>query len=118
MILVVDDDKEIVKLLQTAIENAGYEVDTAADGLEAYQQMKSRNYDCMLLDISMPKINGAELLLLMQAEGISLPAIVMATFPGFDKEEMRQFANVVEFFSKPFEMKDMIQAIRKHASRE
>lgn len=115
MILVVDDDAAIVELLRKRIEAEGYRVETAANGLEAYQHVKSPDCKCMLLDINMPKINGAELLMLMQAEGIEAPAIVMAGFPDFNEDEMKQFSNVVKFMQKPFGLDEMIAAIRENA---
>ena len=90
---------------------------TASNGLEAYGHLKAPDCKCMLLDINMPKINGVELLLLMQSEGIDVPTIVMAGFTDFDEEEFKQFANVVRFMAKPFDMDEMIAAIREHARR-
>jgi DNA-binding NtrC family response regulator len=65
----------------------------------------------------MPKINGVELLLLMQSENIEVPTIVMAGFSDFDEKEMKEFANVVRFMQKPFEIDDMLEAIRRVAKR-
>ena len=114
MILVVDDDKDLVRLLQLALEKEGYRVETASNGVEAYSHVKAPDCKCMLLDIHMPGINGAELLLLMQAEGIHVPTIVMAGFADFDEKEMKQFANVMKFVKKPFEIEDMIAFIKHH----
>ena len=65
MILVVDDDKGIQTILRAALEHAGYEVVTSLDGADAYEQVSSSECECMLLDMTMPHINGPELLLLM-----------------------------------------------------
>jgi len=67
MILVVDDDAQITTLLREALEREGYRVETAANGVQAFDLVKSPDCKCMLLDVNMPKINGPELLLLMQA---------------------------------------------------
>jgi len=115
MILVVDDDRRITSLLAQTLEGEGYSVETAADGVEAFELVKSPDCKCMLLDIHMPKINGAELLLLMQAEGIEVPTIVMAGFAGYEEEEMKQFGNVVTLLQKPFDTADMLELIKRHA---
>ena len=114
MILVVDDDERIVRLLRTLLEAEGYTVKTAADGGEAYALLRSPDCRCMLLDINMPRINGIQLLMLMQADRIKVPTIVMAGFTDFDEKEMKQFANVVKFFPKPFSLDDMLTAIKKY----
>lgn len=117
MVLVVDDNPDIVKALRTILERTGYRVETAADGVAAYEKLKMPDCKCMLLDVNMPKINGIELLLLMQAEDIEVPVILMAGFKDFDDEEMKQFPNVRAFLAKPFSLGDMLNAITTHAPK-
>ena len=117
MVLIVDDDESIVKLLKKALTAEGFRVETALDGVEAYNHLQAPDCKCMLLDITMPRLNGIELLLLMQAEGITIPTIVMAGFADFQESEMKEFANVVQFLHKPFELQDMIEAVNRHARR-
>lgn len=118
MILVVDDDKVLTQLLRGLLEKDGYEVRICNNGEEAYQQLSDPKYTCMLLDIRMPGINGAELLMLMAAEGLTLPVIVMAAFPDFDEAEMKQFPNVQRLFHKPFYPEEMLEAVKEVAKVE
>ena len=111
MILIVDDDRGIVRALQRALRKAGYKTDVASDGLEAYQRIKKKEYACVLLDVNMPVVNGVELLLALQGEGMSVPAVVMAGFNDFEAEEMKLLPCVKEFLCKPFQMADMLDAI-------
>ena len=115
MILVVDDNPRVVELLGEVLRKEGYRVETAADGLQAYEKVKEPDCKCMLLDIRMPKVNGVELLMLMQAEGIHVPTILMGGFDDFDEKEMKNFSNVVKYMHKPFELKDMIAAVNRYA---
>lgn len=115
MILVVDDDAGIVKLLRRALEAEGFVVVTAGDGVDAYALVRGADCQCLVLDIKMPRINGAELLLLMQADGITVPTIVMAGFGDFQAGEMKEFKNVVKFLHKPFAMDAMVAVIKQHA---
>ena len=117
MILVVDDDKDLVHSLTRIIEKEGYEVRTAPSGVEAYELVKRAECKCMFLDINMPKINGAELLMLMQVDGIDVPTIVMAGFDDFDEQEFKNFESVVGYMHKPFEAEDVINAIKKHVRK-
>ena len=114
MILVVDDDKLVVKSLERVLKKS-YRVETAYDGVEAFAHLKSPACKCMILDIKMPRINGVELLMLMQAENIKIPVIVMAGFSDFTEKEIKGFPNVVKFFHKPFEIHDLLEVVKKHA---
>src|SRR5271169_5295080 len=60
-ILVVDDDVQIRRVLRAALSAARYEVDTAASGEESLEMMKDRQYHLVLLDLSMPGVDGFEL---------------------------------------------------------
>jgi CheY-like chemotaxis protein len=60
-ILVVDDEPHVIRLMRLALERAGYEVDTAADGNQAMQCLARAMPDAMITDIDMPRMNGASL---------------------------------------------------------
>ncbi|MBN1269672.1 MAG: response regulator [Kiritimatiellae bacterium] len=115
MIVVADDDKVLVQLLETMLEEAGYEVRVAYDGETAYKHVKDPKCKGMLLDIRMPGINGAELLMVMAADHVKVPVIVMAGFPDFDEEEMKQFPNVKKLFHKPLYPEDVLTAVKEFA---
>jgi two-component system OmpR family response regulator len=117
MIVVADDDKVLNQLLQTLLEEAGYEVNVAHDGESAYKQLTQPNCKGMILDIRMPGINGAELLMLMAADRIKVPVIVVAGFPDFDEEEMKNFPNVKRFFLKPLYPEEILGAVREIAPK-
>lgn len=116
MILIVDDDNNITRSLRKALVRRGFDVMVAANGLEAYGLIRAHDCSCMLLDVNMPKISGVELLLLMQADGIEVPTIVMAGFSDFEEEEMARFGNVVKLFNKPFDLGEMVDAVGKYAA--
>lgn len=117
MILVVDNDPGILKLLRSALEGGGLKVVTAADGVEAYKLVRSPDCKCMVLDVMMPRLNGIELLLLMQADNIHVPTIVMAGFEDFTADEMKQFGNVVRFLRKPFDLQILLDEVRKQLGK-
>ena len=115
MILVVDDDKSLARLLKITLENNDYVVQVAHEGESAYRHLRDENLRLILLDISMPGINGAELLMLMASEGIEIPVIIMAGFPDFSEDEMKDFGNVKKLFHKPFYTDDILKAVQKYA---
>lgn len=115
MILVVDDDERLVNALRKALEKKGYRVECASDGVQAYQHLRSQSCKCMLLDMTMPRINGMELLVLMQTERITVPTIVITGFQDFEEEEMKQFTNVVKLLTKPFSMEEAVESVKECA---
>ena len=116
MILIVDDDEGVIALLKKALEVEGYSVDTAEDGVQAYEYVKAHDCQCILLDLTMPRLNGMELLRLMLSDGIHVPTIIMAGLQSYEDEEMKQFNNVVTFLAKPFALHDMLNAVKQHAT--
>lgn len=115
MILVADDDKVMTQLLRTLLEDAGYEVEVVHDGQHAYDYIKKPECKGAILDIRMPGINGAELLMLMAAEQSNVPVVVVAGFPDFDEAEMKQFPNVKRFFLKPLYPDEVLAAVKEIA---
>lgn len=111
MILVVDDDKRTARTLRIWLEGEGFEVATAEDGLKAYGLAKHPECQCVLLDITMPRINGVELLLLLQEEGVQVPVIIMTGLEDVTECEMKDFNNVTSLLHKPFSIGDMLSAI-------
>ncbi len=115
MILVADDDKVMTQLLRNLLEDEGYAVEVVHDGEQAYAHLKNSDCAGMILDIRMPGINGAELLMLMAAEQLTVPVIVVAGFPDFDEEEMKEFPNVKRFFLKPLYPEEVLSAVKEMA---
>jgi len=117
MVLVVDDDAELVELLRELLAGQGYEVVTAGNGAEAYRHLRDPRCRAMLLDLHMPGINGPELLMLMSAEDLRVPVLLMTANPDFDEREMKQFPNVKRLFHKPFYPEDILAAVRQFDPR-
>jgi DNA-binding NtrC family response regulator len=114
MILIVDDDHAITQVLQDLLIKEGYGVVVAPNGEEAYRILKDKRCTGMVLDMIMPGINGAGLLMLMAADGIDIPVIIITGAPDFDAEELTEFPNVVHVLKKPFYPEEALAAVRKH----
>ncbi len=116
MIVVVDDDAALVQLIQELLESEGYEVRVAGNGAEAYHHVRDPKCKAVLLDIHMPGINGPELLMLMVADGVRVPVILMTSDPGYQEDEMKQFPNVQKLLHKPLYPEDVVVAVRRAVS--
>jgi len=117
MILVVDDDALLAGTLAVAFEKEGYRVQMANDGEEAYRYIKDPDCKLLLLDMHMPRVNGAELLIIMANEGINVPTIAMSSFRDFTAEELKGFSMVVGLLRKPFDIEEVISLAKEHAAR-
>lgn len=118
-VLVVDDEKLIVKGIKFSLEQEGWEVDAAYDGEEALNLVKNGSYDVMILDVMLPKYNGLEVCQLVR-EFSNIP-IVMLTAKGEDMDKIMGLEyGADDYVTKPFnilELKARIKAILRRATQ-
>lgn len=118
-ILVVDDEKSIVKGLRFSLEQEGMEVDSAYDGEEALQLVSEHSYDMILLDVMLPKLDGFEVCQKIR-EFSSVP-IIMLTAKGDDMDKILGLEyGADDYITKPFnilEVKARIKAITRRSTR-
>src|SRR3954463_3764249 len=81
VVLLVDDEPQLTRALARHLVAAGYEVETANDGTEAVARLKERFFDVVISDISMPGMNGLELLRAIREKDLDVPVIVMTGAP-------------------------------------
>lgn len=118
-VLVVDDEKLIVKGIRFSLEQEGMEVTCAYDGEEALELAKETEYDIILLDIMLPKLNGLEVC--QQIREFSNVPIIMLTAKGEDMDKIMGLEyGADDYITKPFnilEVKARIKAIMRRASK-
>ena len=76
-VLIVDDEESILTLLAFNLEKAGYEVQTAMDGLIGYQLALENQYDFIILDLMMPSMDGMEVCKKLRQEKIETPIMIL-----------------------------------------
>ena len=117
-VLVVDDEKLIVKGIRFSLEQDGMEVDCAYDGQEALDLATANAYDMILLDVMLPKLDGFEVC--QSIREFSNVPIVMLTAKGDDMDKILGLEyGADDYITKPFnilEVKDKIKAIMRRAS--
>jgi DNA-binding response OmpR family regulator len=115
IILIVDDEPDLIEIAQTYLEEAGYKVISAADGLEGLQTAKSMKPNLILLDIAMPGIDGLEMLQILRGTpGLAAIPVIMLTARGrtdniFEADRL----HAVDFLIKPFAPEDLLSIVRK-----
>ena len=117
-ILVVDDEKLLVKGIKFNLENEGYQVDAAYDGLEAVELARSGNYDLIILDVMMPELDGLEAC--MRIREFSTIPIIMLTARSEDMDKVIGFEyGADDYITKPFnilELKARIRALLRRSA--
>ena len=119
-ILVVDDEKLIVKGIKFSLEQDGMLVDVAYDGEEALNLIKSTEYDLIVLDVMLPKMDGLDVC--QQVRGFSQVPIVMVTAKGEDMDKIMGLEyGADDYITKPFnilELKARIKAILRRSIKK
>lgn len=117
-VLIVDDEKLIVKGIRFSLEQDGMEVDCAYDGEEALAMIQSKEYDIILLDVMLPKKDGFEVC--QQVREFSSVPIVMLTAKGEDMDKILGLEyGADDYITKPFnilEVKARIKAIMRRTT--
>ncbi len=106
-ILVVDDEEGILEITEEYFGRKGYQVYTAANGLEAVKVIESVKIDCCFTDINMPEMDGLELAEHIRKMDITLPVVVMTGFPSLENTISTLKNGVVDFLVKPVNMEQM-----------
>ena len=119
-VLVVDDEKLIVKGIRFSLEQEGMEVDCAYDGEEAVQKAKENEYDIILLDVMLPKLDGFEVC--QQIREFSSVPVIMLTAKGADMDKILGLEyGADDYITKPFnilEVKARIKAIIRRTKKK
>lgn len=110
-VLLVDDEAGIREILREYLEINGYEVTEAKDGLEAIHQFRKENYDVIILDVMMPKIDGWAVCKEIRADS-KIP-IIMLTARGEEYDRLFGFElGVDDYIQKPFSPKEVIARLK------
>ncbi len=110
-ILVVDDEKRMVRFIQLNLEQDGFQVLTAYNGAEALEQVRTQLPDLILLDIMMPDISGFEVLKRIR-EVNSVP-VIMLTAKGEEDDRIQGLElGADDYITKPFSPREMVSRIR------
>lgn len=116
LVLAVDDSLTVRRLVSVALERKGYRVITAEDGLQALARLSEHTPNLILLDITMPKMDGYELCKIIKRNQHlrPVPVLMLSGKDGiFDKIKGR-IAGATDYMSKPFDVAMLLQAMDKH----
>jgi diguanylate cyclase (GGDEF)-like protein len=120
-VLVVDDDRNLRKIISTNLELAGFNVETAADGREALNMIEDAQPDVVLLDLMMPYMDGYEVAQRIRRHAqpsIANVPIIILTAKGETEDKLRGFeAGADDYITKPFGPQELVARVRAKIRR-
>ncbi|WP_033826590.1 response regulator transcription factor [Bacillus andreraoultii] len=115
-ILIVDDDKEIRNLIAIYLENEGFQIQKAEDALEALKQLKAHEFDLVILDVMMPKMDGLEACMKIREER-QMP-IIMLSAKSEDMDKIHGLASGADdYMTKPFNPLELVARVKSQLRR-
>lgn len=116
-LLVVEDEKDLRRQLVTALTDAGYAVDSAADGEEGYFLGDTEPYDLVVLDLGLPKMDGLSILEQWRRSGRNMPVIILTARDRWSDKVSGMDAGADDYVAKPFHMEELLARVRAQVRR-
>jgi two-component system response regulator MprA len=111
-ILVVDDDRAVRESLRRSLSFNGYSVETAGDGMEALDSIKSDRPDAVVLDVMMPRLDGLEVCRRLRSTGDDLPILVLTARDSVSERVSGLDAGADDYLPKPFALEELLARLR------
>ena len=111
-ILIAEDERDLNRLICQALERAGHGVDACFDGQEALDFLAGAQYDCVILDIMMPKKDGLTVLKEIRRQGINTPVLMLTAKAEIDDRVLGLDSGANDYLTKPFAAPELLARIR------
>jgi two-component system OmpR family response regulator len=111
-VLVVEDEVRLARQIGAALRDAGYAVDSAADGERADFLGRTEHYDAVVLDLGLPRIDGLTLLRRWREAGLSVPVLVLTARGSWHEKVQGIDAGADDYVAKPFRMEEVLARLR------
>jgi two-component system OmpR family response regulator len=119
-ILIIEDDRKISSFLEKGFREAGYAVDTAADGEEGLALARQEIYDAVVADLMLPKLDGLTMISRLRAEKINTPVLILSAKRSVDDRIKGLQAGGDDYMVKPFSFSELlvrVQTLLRRSSR-
>lgn len=111
-ILLAEDERELSNALVAILKHNHYSVDAVYNGTDALNYGMSQNYDGIVLDIMMPKMNGIDVLKLLRSRGVETPVLLLTAKAELDDKILGLDSGADDYLTKPFAMGELMARIR------
>lgn len=115
-LLIVDDERQIARVLRASLQSHGFEVSTAVDGLEALQMFNEVRPDLLITDLSMPNMDGVELTKAVRSIS-EIPIIVLSVRDQDAHKVLALDSGADDYITKPFSVVELLARVRAHLRR-
>ena len=112
-VLVIDDDQALLRMIRLSMTFDGFDVATAQDGIAALEQMDTAEFDVVVLDLQMPRMDGRTFFHEMTSRGHRPKVVVLSAYGA---EEAQRELKIAAAVPKPFDPDDLIETVRRVAS--
>ncbi|MEF2563013.1 MAG: response regulator transcription factor [Negativibacillus sp.] len=111
-LLLAEDEKSLSKAIITILQKNNYSADAVYDGKEALDYLASGNYDGVILDIMMPKLDGISVLKKLREQGNKIPVLMLTAKSEVDDKVLGLDSGANDYLTKPFNTKELLARIR------
>ena len=111
-LLLCEDERSLSKAIVTILEKSNYSVDAVYDGEEALEYAGTGNYDGIILDLMMPKLDGMSVLKTIREKGDSTPVLILSAKSEIENKVDGLDAGANDYLTKPFEVSELLARIR------
>lgn len=117
-LLLCEDERELSNAIAAILKHDHYSVDTVYDGEDALNYAMTQNYDGIILDIMMPKMNGIDVLKLLRSRGIDTPVLLLTAKAELDDKILGLDSGADDYLTKPFAMGELLARLRALTRRK
>jgi two-component system, OmpR family, copper resistance phosphate regulon response regulator CusR len=111
-ILVIEDERVAAEVLAKGLREHAYAVDVAADGVTGLEQAGTNDYDLIILDILLPRLNGLDVCRRLRDEGLSTPILILTARGGPDQRVEGLDVGADDYLAKPYHFPELLARVR------
>jgi EAL domain-containing protein (putative c-di-GMP-specific phosphodiesterase class I) len=115
-VLIVEDDVDLAHLFRSVLRAAGFDVECASDGRAAIDRFRQSGYDLVITDLTMPNMDGLELLRSVRRIDLDIPVVIVTAAPGVDSAIRAIEYGALRYLPKPIKNQDLIDVARQAVS--
>ena len=111
-ILVIEDEEKMSEFIKLGLKEEGFTVDVAADGEAGYDYASTQTYDCIILDLNLPKMDGITLCKKIRKEKINTPILILSVRNSITDKVLGLDSGANDYLTKPFSFEELLARIR------
>lgn len=111
-LLLIEDEKDLTRTLKKGLKEAGYNVDVAYDGESGVSLAVAGDYDCIILDFKLPKMNGLEVCREIRRNKVYTPILILTVVDSVDMKVKCLDAGADDYLTKPFSFSELLARVR------